>query len=53
VPIVATGKKYFNNSSRTGSIRENNIMFMANKPEIMTTSGGNPVANNHNSIQPI
>lgn len=46
-------KKYFNNRSRTGSIAENKITFMANKPEIRITPGGNPIADHHNSIQPI
>jgi hypothetical protein len=39
-----SGKKYFNNSSGNDLIRSNQNIFMTNKPEIMTTTGGNPVA---------
>jgi hypothetical protein len=52
MPIVITGNKYFNNGSQLGSIREAK-QFMATMPEITTMSGGNPIADNHNSIQPI
>jgi len=48
--MVARGKKYFNNSSESALIRENQNTFMAKKPETMTTTGGNPVADNQNSI---
>src|SRR5208282_2003114 len=50
MPMVARGKKYFNNSSESALIRENQNTFMAKKPETMTTTGGNPVADNQNSI---
>jgi hypothetical protein len=53
VPIVTTGKKYFNNSSATGSLGRNQNAHMAKKPEVMMTTSGNPIADHHNSSQPI
>ncbi|HWN93997.1 MAG TPA: hypothetical protein VNT99_03100 [Methylomirabilota bacterium] len=44
-----TGNKYFNEGTGTGSIRRPN-QFVADKTEIMTTTGGNPVADNRNLI---
>lgn len=52
MPMVAKGKKYFNNSPGTDLIALNQNTFMADKPEIMTTTGDNPVAYNQNSVQP-
>jgi len=48
--MVTRGNKYFNNSSQIGSMKENQNTLTAKKSEIMTTTGGNPVADNQNCI---
>ena len=49
--MVARGNKYFNNVSRPDSLGETKPnSFMAAKPQTLTTTGGNPVADNQNSI---
>src|SRR6266446_10867176 len=50
MPIVIKGNKYFNNSSRCGSLEATKVRSMTNKSDFMTTSAGNPVADNQNSI---
>jgi catalase len=52
--MVTTGNKYFNNDVGGGSLREGeqNILMSRVKqsPSQLTTTGGNPVADNQNSI---
>src|SRR5246127_4994347 len=50
MPIIITGNKYFNNSSRAGPVRGTKIQSMSNTSNLMTTSAGNPVADNQNSV---
>jgi len=50
MPVKARWKKYFNNSSKSALIWKSQNTFVAQKPETMTTPGGNPVADNQNSI---
>jgi hypothetical protein len=52
VPIVTTGKKYFNIGSPAGSLGRNQNAFTTRKPEVMITTGGNLIADNQNLIQP-
>src|SRR5882724_12646042 len=49
--MIVKGNKYFNNGSRSGyKCRKFEIEFMTKAPEIMTTTGGNPIADNQNSL---
>ena len=53
MPIVTTGKKYFNNTRRTFSlVRLNCIQYMRTdkKAPQLTTAAENPIADNQNSI---
>src|SRR5260221_91149 len=50
MPIIITGNKYCNNSSQGGPLEKTKIQSMINKAGLMTTSAGNPVADNQNSI---
>src|SRR5579862_9902996 len=50
MPIIITGKKYFNNGSQGGPIEKTKIQFMINKADLLTTSAGNPIADNQNSV---
>src|SRR5229473_4624735 len=50
MPIVTRGNKYFNYGCEGGSMGATKIQSMTNKSELMTTSAGNPVADNQNSI---
>jgi len=50
--MAVTGKKYFKNSSQFGLMKINPDTLVAKKSEIMTTTGGNLVADNRNSVQP-
>src|ERR1700751_5506854 len=50
MPIIITGNKYFNNSSQGGPVEGTKIQAMSNTSNLMTTSAGNPVADNQNSI---
>jgi len=50
MPIIITGKKYFNNSSQGGPIEKTKIHSMINKADLLTTSAGNPIADNQNSV---
>jgi hypothetical protein len=43
-------KRYFNNSSRNASIGQCRSKFVAKKLEITTTTRGNPLVDNQNSI---
>lgn len=47
--MVNQGTKYFNNSPEAGSIRCNETISLARKAEIMTDTGGDPIAGNQNS----
>ena len=47
------GNKYFNNSWKSGVVWEsetNTILIMSQKPVTLTTTGGNPIADNQNSL---
>jgi catalase len=49
--MVTGGNKYFNYGSIRGLLAGKiEFIAMANKPELMTTSGGNPIADNQNSL---
>src|SRR5580700_4596756 len=48
--MVTRGKEYFNNSSGGVLVLLNENEFMIRSLETMTTTGGNPVADNQNSI---
>src|SRR5579863_9736402 len=50
MPIIITGKKYFNNVSQGGPIEKTKIQSMINKADLLTTSAGNPIVDNQNSI---
>src|SRR6476646_3485434 len=49
MPMIITGNKYFNNSSQGGPVGGTKIQSMSNTSDLMTTSAGNPVADNQNS----
>jgi catalase len=48
--MIMTGTKYFNNGSQSVLVLTAGTLIMPKTPEIMTTTGGNPVADNQNSI---
>jgi catalase len=48
--MIMEGRRYFNNSPGDDSLRQIQDAFMTGKFETLTTTGGNPVADNQNSI---
>src|SRR5580692_9115807 len=48
--MIMEGRRYFSNSLGDDSFGQIQDAFMAGKLETLTTTGGNPVADNQNSI---